>query len=95
MAKLGAAFGAWNQGIQHWAYLQVRGIGQQGQVDSLPRDGGAVIGCAQVVLDIPSALTGRHHTRELAEDLAHWLPDHIRQYIEAACMRGALCPNPC
>ena len=55
----------------------------------LPRDGGAVVAGAQVVLHIARpkvlvALPGLG-TRKLAEDLLHGLAHHIRQDIQPPC----------
>jgi hypothetical protein len=74
--------------------LQVTGIGDQGQVDSLATSGGAVVGGTQMVLGIASsgvelilAFDGPRPTSKLAENLRQGLADDIAKHIEPSAVR--------
>lgn len=59
-------------------------------MDAFPGDGGAVIRCAEMILDVTGAvLSARHHAAKLAEDLAHRLSHHVCQHVEPACSPAA------
>mmetsp|Transcript_20178 Transcript_20178/g.50825 ORF Transcript_20178/g.50825 Transcript_20178/m.50825 type:complete len:559 (+) Transcript_20178:450-2126(+) len=74
--------------------LQVRGVGEQGEVDGAAVHGGPQVGGAQVVLHVAAArvvvLRGLHAAK-LVEDLRQRLSHHVGQHVEAAAMGHAKC----
>ena len=73
-----------------WTDLQVRRIGQKGQMHALARDRGPVVGGAQMILDVAGPMEGllgailplRFDPRKLGENLLHGLAHHVRQDVQ-------------
>ena len=69
--------------------LEVRGVGQQREVDLLAAGDLDVLGHAQVVLDVARALVLGQRGLELAEDDLHGLVQDVVQRVEAAAVGHA------